>query len=379
MKKLSLSLFLAVMLLAGLAPVCRAARPSIHKSSFGVMPDGRKVSLYTLTNRAGMVVKIITYGARIQSILVPDRNGKMADVVLGFDNLAGYLSKKNDPFFGAIIGRYANRIGDARFTLDGKVYHLPANDGKNCLHGGPNGFDRQVWKARELHTAAPALELAYFSKNGEAGFPGNLHIQVVYTLEADNALRINYTATTDRDTVVNFTNHSYFNLAGQGNGTVLHQEIRINADRFTPIGPTLIPTGKLESVAGTPLDFRKLTPIGAHIHANYAQLKYAGGYDFNWVLNRHGRRGLVLAARAVDPKSGRVLEVFTTEPGVQFYTGNFLNGTIHGKDGKVYIHRGAFTLETQHFPDSPNHPNFPTTELKPGQTYRQTTIFKFLK
>ncbi len=372
MKKLLGCTFLTLVL----APVSRAAQPGVRKSPFGTLPGGRKVALYTLTNRAGMVVKITTYGARIQSIIVPDRRGQMADVVLGFDHLAGYLG--NDPFFGAIIGRYANRIGGARFTLDGKVYHLPANDGKNCLHGGPNGFDKQVWTAHVLRGAAPALALTYFSKNGEAGFPGNLHIKVVYTLLADNALRIQYTASTDRDTVVNFTNHSYFNLAGQGNGTILHQLVMLNASRFTPIGPTLIPTGKLENVAGTPLDFRRLTPVGARINANYSQLKYAGGYDFNWVLNRGGKKGLVLAARAVDPGSGRELEVFTTEPGVQFYTGNFLDGTIHGKGGKAYLHRGAFTFETQHYPDSPNQPNFPTTELKPGQTYHQTTIFKFL-
>ena len=351
-----------------------AAQPGIQKSTFGTMPDGRTVVLYTLTNRPGITIKITNYGGRIVSIIVPDRHGERADVVLGFDNLDGYL--ENNPYFGALIGRYANRIGDARFALDGTVYHLPANDSQNCLHGGPQGFDKQVWTARELPGASPALELTYLSKDGEEGFPGDLSVKVVYALSDNNELKIAYSATTEKDTVINLTNHSYFNLAGQGSGNVLQQEMMINAERFTPVGPTLIPTGQIESVAGTPLDFRKMTPIGAHIDENYPQLKYAKGYDFNYVLDRKGP-GMVLAARAVDPKSGRELEVFTTEPGVQFYTGNFLDGTIHGKGGRVYDYRSAFTLETQHFPDSPNRPTFPSTELKPGQTYHQTTIFKF--
>ncbi len=355
-------------------PAPKAAQPSLQRSVFGKMTNGQTVDLYTLSNHNGMTVKITNYGGRIVAIIVPDREGKEADVVLGFDNLNGYLG--NNPFFGALIGRYANRIGDAEFTLDGKVYHLPANDGKNCLHGGPNGFDKQYWKARELGSTPPALELSTLSKDGEAGFPGNLSVKVVYTLEENNALKIDYTATTDKDTVLNLTNHSYFNLAGEGNGNILKQEIMINADHFTPIGPTLIPTGKIESVAGTPLDFRQLTPIGARIRDNFEQLKYAKGYDFNYVLNRQGP-GMALAARAVDPASGRVLEVSTTQPGVQFYTGNNLNGTIHGKGGKAYEHWGAFCLETQHYPDSPHHPNFPTTELKPGQTFHETTVFKF--
>jgi aldose 1-epimerase len=338
------------------------------------MANGQTADLYTLSNPSGMTVKITNYGGRIVSIIVPDRQGKMADVVLGFDNLNGYLG--NNPFFGALIGRYANRIANAEFTLDGKVYHLPANDHGNCLHGGPNGFDKQLWTAHEISSTPPALELTYLSKDGEAGFPGNLSVEVVYTLENDNALKIDYTATTDKDTVLNLTNHSYFNLAGQGNGNILNQEIMINADHYTPIGSTLISTGKIESVAGTPLDFRKLTPIGARIRDNFQQLQYAKGYDFNYVLNRKGP-GMVLAARAVDPASGRVLEVSTTQPGIQFYTGNNLDGTIHGTDGKIYEHWGAFCLETQHFPDSPHHPNFPTTELEPGETLHETTVFKF--
>ena len=348
--------------------------PEIKRSVFGKMPNGQTIDLYTLTNRNGMKVTITNYGGRVVSLYVPDRHGKLDDVVLGFDDLKGYLG--NNPYFGAIIGRYANRIAKGEFTLDGVTYHLPINDGPNSLHGGPQGFDRQVWKPRELPGAHPALELTYLSKDGEEGYPGNLSVKVVYTLEEDNALRIDYMATTDKDTVINFTNHSYFNLAGQGNGDILKQVMMINADKFTPIDATLIPTGKLESVEGTPFDFRKPTVIGARINDDNQQLKYAHGYDDNWVLNRHGS-GLSLAARASDPEFGRVLEVLTTEPGVQFYTGNFLDGTIHGKGGKVYGYRCAFTLETQHFPDSPNHPNFPSTELKPGQEYHQVTVFKF--
>ncbi len=343
-------------------------------SQFGKMPDGTPVDLYTLTNSHGMKVGIITYGARIQSIDVPDRHGKMADVVLGFDSMTGYLG--NDPFFGATVGRYANRIANGRFHLDGVEYHLPINDGPNCLHGGPEGFDKKVWKAHELAGPLPAVELTYFSKNGEEGFPGDLHVKVVYTLKNDNALTIDYTATTDRDTVINLTNHSYFNLDGAGSGSILDEAVLINADSFTPINDVMIPTGKIESVDGTPFDFRKLTRIGERINEGNQQLKFARGYDDNWILNRKGP-GLEFAARAVSPKSGRELEVFTTEPGVQLYTGNFLDGTIHGIGG-VYGHRSAFTFETQHFPDSPNQPHFPTTELKPGQTFHQTTVFKFL-
>lgn len=368
----------ALALVIGAAGVAGAAegkaKPGIERSAFGKMADGQAIDLYTLTNSSGMKVTITNYGGHVVSIIVPDRQGRMADVVLGFDHLDGYLA--TNPFFGALVGRYANRIGKAEFNLDGVEYKLAKNDGPNSLHGGLKGFDKQVWKAHEVSHPHPALELAYLSKDGEEGYPGNLSVKVVYTLTDANELRIDYTATTDKDTVLNLTNHSYFNLAGAGNGDILKQEMMINADRFTPIDATLIPTGELRSVAGTPLDFRKPTAIGARINADDEQLKFGHGYDHNFVINRKGP-GLALAARAVDPGSGRVLEVLTTQPGVQLYTGNFLDGSIHGKDGKAYGRRSAFCLETQHFPDSPNKPKFPTTELKPGQTFHETTVYKF--
>ncbi len=355
---------------------CVAASPKvgITRKVFGKMADGQEINLFTLTNKRDMRVAVTNYGGRVVSIVVPDRHGKMADVVLGFGSASGY--EGDNPYFGAIVGRYANRIAKGEFKLDGKVYHLPINNGPNSLHGGKRGFDRRLWTAREHSQDPPALELTYLSPDGEEGYPGNLHVKVVYTLESGNSLRIEYTATTDQDTIVNLTNHSYFNLDGEGNGNVLDTVLTLHAGKFTPIDSTLIPTGKIEGVAGTPLDFRKPTAIGARIGADNEQLHYAGGYDFNYVLDRQGP-GLELAARAVDPRSGRVLEVFTTQPGIQLYTGNFLDGTLHGPSGKPYVKRGAFCLETQHFPDSPNHPNFPTTELKPGQIFHQVTVFKF--
>ena len=338
------------------------------------MPDGQEVHLYTLANANGMQVGITNYGGRIVSILAPDQHGNMADVVLGFDNLQGYLDTHT--YFGALVGRYANRIGGGKFKLDGRVYHLPINNGPNSLHGGIKGFDQKVWTAREIPGDEPELELTYLSKDGEEGYPGNLQAKVVYALTKDNAVKIDYSATTDKDTIINLTNHSYFNLAGQGNGDILKQVLMINSSEITPVDSTQIPTGKIINVAGTPFDFRKPTPIGARINDDNQQLKFGKGYDINYILNRKGP-GLELAARAWDPASGRELEVYTTEPGVQLYTGNFLDGTIHGKGRKVYGFRTAFCLETQHYPDSPNHPHFPTTELKPGQTFHQITVFKF--
>jgi len=346
----------------------------IQRSVFGKMADGQEVHLYKLTNANGMQVAITNYGGRIVSILAPDRNGKMADVVLGFDNLSDYM--KYNTYFGALVGRYANRIGGAQFTLDGKVYHLPVNNGPNSLHGGIKGFDKRVWTAKEIPGDEPGLELTYLSKDGEEGYPGNLKATVVYTLTKDNSIKIDYSATTDKDTVINLTNHSYFNLAGEGNGNVLKQVLWIHSDEITPVNATQIPTGKIMKVDGTPFDFRKPTPIGARINEDNPQLKIGKGYDINYILDRKGP-GLELAARAYDPESGRELEVYTTEPGIQFYSGNFLDGSIPGKGGAKYGGRAAFCLETQHYPDSPNHPSFPTTELKPGQTFHQVTVFKF--
>jgi aldose 1-epimerase len=350
------------------------AKSEVKKQAYGKMSDGTQVDLYTLTNANGMQAGIINYGGTVVSLTAPDRNGKYADVVLGMDDLAGY--QKATAFFGALIGRYGNRIGHAQFTLDGNTYKLPANDNGNTLHGGPQGFDKRVWTA--VPGAGPdgqTLELTYVSKDGEMGFPGNLTAKVVYTLTPKNELKIDYTATTDKPTVVNLTNHSYFNLAGQGEGDVLGHEVMINADRFTPVDAGLIPTGELKPVAGTPFDFTKPTAIGARIEANDEQIKFGKGYDHNWVLNKTGNE-LTKAAEVSEPKTGRVMEVWTTEPALQFYTGNFLDATLTGK-GKTYPRRGAFCMETQHYPDSPNKPAFPTTELKPGATYHTTTLYRF--
>jgi aldose 1-epimerase len=335
--------------------------------------DGKEVWLFTLSNKSGMEVEITNFGATIVSIKVPDRNGKIDDVALGFDSLAGY-EPKSDPYMGAIAGRVANRIAHARFSLDGHEYHLAANDGPNTLHGGNKGFDKRVWEVKD--SAPDHVTLHYLSPDGEEGFPGNLNATVKYTvLPGENTLRIDYTVTTDKPTVQNLTNHTYFNLAGQGNGDILKQVMQIHADKFTPIDAKLIPTGQLVSVGGTPFDFRKPRSIGERIHEPTEQLEWAKGYDHNFVLSKSG--GMAEAARVVDPASGRVLEVSTDQPGIQFYTGNFLDGTLKGKGGKIYVHRGAFCLETQHFPDAPHHPNFPSIELKPGQKFHSTTIYRF--
>lgn len=351
-----------------------SAATTIRRAGFGKTHDGAAVSIYTLTNAHGVEARIMTYGGILVSLKTPDRDGKLADVVLGFDSVEGYETNPG-PFFGALIGRYANRIGHARFRLGGVEYHLDKNDGDNTLHGGARGFDKRLWAARELPDGG--LELTYHSKDGEEGFPGNLTATVVYHLTGENELRIDYSATSDKLTVVNLTNHSYFNLKGAGSGDILSHRLTLNADRFTPVDAGLIPTGELRAVGGTPFDFRRPTLIGARIGEPDQQITFARGYDHNWVLNRSGN-GLTLAARAEEPVSGRVLEVLTTQPGVQFYTGNFLDGTIRGKGGKVYGHRAGFCLETQHFPDSPNEPKFPSTELKPAQTFRSATVFRFL-
>ncbi len=366
-------------LVTALAGGAHAASLSVSVAPFGKMPDGQAVQIYHLKNANGMEVNVITYGGAVQSIMMPDKNGHVDDVALGFDNLDGYLH--TDTFFGALIGRYANRIADGKFTLDGKTYTLPINNAPNTLHGGPEGFNTKVWAASKIETpSAVGVELTLFLPDGQMGFPGDLAVTVRYTLDNSNDLRIDYSAVTDKPTVINLTNHTYYNLAGAGNGAVLDQIAMINANKITPINSTLIPTGKMMDVTGTDLGFTTPTPIGAHIRADNQQLKYAepkqGGYDFNYVFNNPGDLD-ALAASVTDPQNGRTIEMYTDEPGVQFYTGNFLND-VHGKDGKTYPHWGGFTLEAQHFPDSPNQPNFPSTELKPGQKYTQTTIYKFL-
>jgi aldose 1-epimerase len=360
--------------LAGIGAVPQPG--STVKKVFGKTPDGEAVELYVLTNRSGAQAAIITFGGAVASLKVPDRTGKMADVVLGYDTLEGYVNDKSS--FGPIIGRYANRIGHAQFSLDGKSYKLAKNNGENSLHGGIKGFSKQVWAA-EQHSAkdGQSLELSYLSKDGEEGFPGNLNVTVTYTLTDANALRIEYSATTDKMTVVNLTNHSYFNLAGEGSGDILGTMLTIQADKFTPVDAGMIPTGELRSVQGTPFDFRQPTAIGVRILQGDEQLKLGNGYDHNFVVRDGGGASAVLAARAVDPSSGRVLEVWTTEPGVQLYTGNFLDGTTPGKAGKRYAPRTAFCLETQHYPDSPNKPSFPSVVLKPGERYHTVTTYQF--
>jgi aldose 1-epimerase len=348
------------------------ANPQMQKQSFGKTEDGQQTDLYILTNKHGMEITITNYGGTVVTLKVPDRNGKLDDVVLGYDKLDDYAAGK--AYFGAIVGRYANRIAHAKFTLDGITYTLPKNDGDNHLHGG---FNKRVWTPKDVSSSAgQALELTYLSKDGEEGFPGNLSVKVVYTLTDENELKIDYSATTDKDTVLNLTNHCYFNLAGQGNGDILQHQLMIRADRFTPVDANLIPTGELRSVKGTPFDFTTATAIGARIDQDNEELKLGRGYDHNWVLNSGTTGSLTLAAQAYEPHSGRLLEVQTTQPGLQFYTGNFLDG-IHGKQGKVYNRRNAFCLETQHFPDSPNHPDFPSTVLKPGQHFVSTTVYRF--
>jgi aldose 1-epimerase len=341
---------------------------------FGKTQEGQPVERYTLKNAGGMEVDVITWGATVTRILVPDRAGKMADVALGFDTVDKYLTRH--PYFGSTIGRYGNRIGKGRFTLNGAEYKLATNNDENHLHGGVRGFDLRLWKARPLKGATgQAVELTYVSADGEEGYPGKLTAVVTYTLTPKNGLRIDYKATTDKDTVVNLTNHSYFNLAGHGSGDILGHQLMLDADRFTPVDKGLIPTGELKPVEGTPFDFRKATAIGARIAAEDEQIRFGGGYDHNWVLNG-GMGKMRRVARLVEPKSGRAMDVLTTEPGVQFYSGNFLDG-VQGKAGAVYKKRAGLCLETQHYPDSPNKPAFPSTVLKPGQEYRTSTEYVF--
>ena len=359
----------------GLCATLAEAKTTVTTQPFGKMPDGTSVEVFTLSDGT-VEARIISYGGILVSLKTPDRNGNSADVVLGFDDLDGYVANSNGAkggaFFGALVGRYANRIANGTFTLDGKKYSLPINNAPNSLHGGPHGFNNVVWKAKEI---ADGVELTYLSKNGEACYPGNLTATVRYTLEKGE-LKIDYSATTDKDTVVNLTNHSYFNLAGAGKGDILNHQLTLYASRFTPVDATLIPTGELKPVAGTPFDFTKATAVGARIDADDEQIKLGHGYDHNWVLDATGGK-LALAADVFDPASGRVLQVLTTQPGIQFYTSNFLDGSVKGKGGVSYGLHAALCLETQHFPDSPNHPNFPSTLLKPGAVFRSETVFRF--
>jgi aldose 1-epimerase len=348
---------------------------TVTVAPFGRTPDGKAVEVYTLTNAGGMQVRAITYGAIIQGIRVPDRSGHLGDVALGYDSLPGYLTAS--PYFGAVVGRYANRIARGRFTLDGRTYRLAANDGPNHLHGGLKGYDKVVWGAQSFQRGdTVGVTFEHTSPDGDEGYPGTLRVAVTYTLTPGNQLVVEYGATTDRPTPVNLSQHTYFNLAGEGQGDVLQHVLTIRADRYTPVDTTLIPTGELASVAGTPFDFRAPAPIGARIAEADPQLQRGRGYDHNFVLNRTGP-GLIQAVHVVEPTTGRTLDISTTEPGLQFYSGNFLDGTITGKAGHVYAHRSALVLETQHFPDSPNHPRFPSTILRPGEEYRSRTVFAF--
>ena len=343
------------------------------KANFEQEIDGKKVSLYVLKNKNNVQAAITNFGGRIVSLIVPDKDGNLTDVVLGYDKLKSYR-KEGEPFFGALIGRYGNRIGKGKFALDGKSYQLELNDGVNTLHGGKNGFYAKVWDANQVNENT--LELSYLSVDGEAGYPGNLTVKVVYTLTDENALKIEYTATTDKKTIVNLTNHAYFNLNGEGDSTILDHELMINANAITPVDTTLIPTGALMTVEGTPFDFNKPVAIGARINDDHEQLKNGKGYDHNWVLNK--KKGLQSVATVRSPKTGIVMDIITEEPGLQFYSGNFLTGKdADGKGDKSYNYRSAFCLETQHFPDSPNQATFPKTVLKASETYKTTTIYKF--
>jgi aldose 1-epimerase len=363
--------FNRVAALLGVVLVAAAARAEVVEDNFSSLPDGTAIARWTISNAGGASVAVMSYGATIVSLKVPDRGGKIDDVVLGYDQLKSYVA--GPTYFGATVGRYGNRIGGARFKLDGVEYPLTANNGVNILHGGKRGFDKVVWAGEKID--GQTVEFSYLSKDGEEGFPGNLSAHVRFSLSDSNALKIEYSATTDKDTVVNLTNHSYFNLAGQGNGDVLKQQLSIDADRITPTDTGLIPTGDLAPVEGTPFDFRQMHDIGLHIAADDEQIRTSHGYDMNFVLTKQD--GLRHAASAYDPASGRAMDVWTTEPGVQLYTSNGWNGSLAGKGGKKYPRFGAFCLETQHFPDSPNKPAFPSTVLKPGDTYHTTTEYRF--
>ncbi|MBN2685928.1 MAG: galactose mutarotase [Pontiellaceae bacterium] len=358
---------LACAALAGCSSIGHHGKVTCDKGAFS------SIKQYTLTNENGMVVKLTNYGATITSIVVPDRDGKMADVALGYDTVEGYINAIDRPYFGAVVGRYGNRIGKGKFTLDGVEYQLNTNNGENHLHGGNMGFDKVVWTAEKVKNG---VKFSYLAKDGEENYPGNLKLSVTYTLTDDNEIVMHYEATTDKPTVVNVTNHAYFNLAGEGSGTINDHILQINASKTTPVDEGLIPTGELADVAGTPFDFRQPKRIGQDVDADNVQISYGPGYDHNWVLDRKGD-GMETAAVLYEPTSGRVLEVITEEPCIQFYGGNFLDGRLIGKSGKPYEYRSGMCLETQHAPDSPNNPDWPTTTLRPGEKYDTTTIYKF--
>lgn len=346
-------------------------------SLFANVTDFDSIKLYTLKNDGGMTVKITNYGATITSIIVPDRNGKFADIALGYNRVEDYINAVDKPYFGAIVGRYGNRIAKGEFTLNGEIYSLATNNGENHLHGGVIGFDKVVWDAH-YDEAESKLKLSYLAKDMEEGYPGNMMTTVTYTLANDNTIVVDYHATTDKATPVNLTQHTYFNLKGEGEGTILDHELMLNAKHFTPVDETLIPTGEIQAVQGSPFDFSTPKTIGRDIDQNHQQLEFGLGFDHNWVLDKAGKEGqLTLAARVHEPSSGRVLEIHTSEPGIQFYCGNFLDGRLTGKSGKAYVHRGGFCLETQHYPDSPNQPHFPSTILQPSSEYTTQTTFHF--
>jgi aldose 1-epimerase len=349
--------------------------PRLQSTPFGRTPDGQGIDLITLRNSKKTEIRFMTYGGIVLSIKTADRGGALDDIALGYETAEAYAT--NSTYFGCLVGRYCNRIAKAKFTLDGQTYTLPANNGVNSLHGGTKGWDQHLWRAEPFQTAdGVGAVLSLTSPDGDQGYPGEVKAKVTYTLTEANEFRVSYEATTNKTTVINLTQHTYFNLAGSKANDILGHKLMINADRYTPVDDTLIPTGELAKVEGTPFDFRNETVIGARINDKNEQLTRGKGYDHNWVLNRSGA-GLETAARVTEPTTGRTLEITTTEPGIQFYSGNFLDGTIKGKAGKVYVHRGGFCLETQHYPDSPNQPSFPTTTLKPGETYRSETVFKF--